>query len=83
MIFPTNDYNSSALTFENGVYTYTHSAYGADMFRYSMDFGQTWTNYTNWEDVTSVDMGLFEGSNMFWEGVHIMVQCMFFFGVFD
>ncbi|KAF5383371.1 hypothetical protein D9757_008431 [Collybiopsis confluens] len=74
MVFPMNDYNSSALTFDHGQFTYTHSAYGADMFRYSMDFGQTWTNWTNWEDSTTLNMSFFASSNTFWKGTHIMVQ---------
>ena len=77
MVFPNNDYNTSALVFKNGEYTFTHSAYGADMFRYSIDFGQTWTNYSNWEDTTTLNMSFFADSNMFWDGVHIMVQCKF------
>ncbi|THU78641.1 glycoside hydrolase [Dendrothele bispora CBS 962.96] len=75
MVFPENDYNATALTQTDGNYVFTHSAYGADKFRYTMNFGQTWSNWTDWEDTTTVDMSLFEDTSMFWDGVHITVQC--------
>lgn len=78
MVFPDSDYNNSALTFADNEYKYTHSAFGADQFRYSMDFGQTWTNWTEWEDLTSVNTSFFAGSDMFWDGVHVMIQCTYF-----
>jgi len=78
MVFPENDYNNTALVESDGKYTFTHSAYGADKFRYSMNYGQTWSNWTDWEDTTAVDFTLFEDTNMFWDGVHIIVQCGFF-----
>lgn len=71
MVFPNNDYNNSALAFSNGEYTFTHSAYGADMFHYSLDFGQTWTNWTNWEDTTKVNTSFFADATMFWDGMPI------------
>ncbi|KAJ4474841.1 modular protein with glycoside hydrolase family 13 and glycosyltransferase family 5 domains [Lentinula aciculospora] len=74
MIFPNNDYNNSALVSTNNEYMYTHSAFGADQFRYSLDFGQTWTNWTQWEDVTTVNQSFFADSSIFWNGVHLMVQ---------
>ncbi|KAE9411209.1 modular protein with glycoside hydrolase family 13 and glycosyltransferase family 5 domains [Gymnopus androsaceus JB14] len=42
MVFPNNDYNTSALV--------------------------------NWEDTTTLNMSFFADSNMFWDGIHIMVQ---------
>ncbi|KIK57781.1 glycosyltransferase family 5 protein [Collybiopsis luxurians FD-317 M1] len=74
MVFPENDYNSSALTQSDGKYLFTHSAYGADKFRYSWNYGQNWTNWTNWEDTSTIDTSAFDGTNQFWEGSHIMVQ---------
>jgi len=73
MIFPQNDYNSSSFGFSNGQYTFTHCAFGADMFRYSWNFGQNWTTWSNWENVTTINSTVFDGN--FWEGQHIMVQC--------
>ncbi len=75
MVFPENDYNNSALTNSDGKFQFTHTAYGADMFRYSWNYGQNWTNWTNWEDTTTIDTSKFEGTKMFWDGNHIMVQC--------
>jgi alpha-1,3-glucan synthase len=58
---------------------FTHHAIGADMFRYSWNFGQNWTNWTNWESTTTIDSSVFAGDENFWEGQHIMVQCRCFF----
>ncbi|KAJ7777588.1 modular protein with glycoside hydrolase family 13 and glycosyltransferase family 5 domains [Mycena maculata] len=74
MVFPTNDYNSSLFTYADGQYTYTHSAYGAELFRFSANFGQNWMNWTAWEDTTTIDASVFQNSSNFWEGDHIMVQ---------
>ncbi|KAJ3903941.1 modular protein with glycoside hydrolase family 13 and glycosyltransferase family 5 domains [Lentinula edodes] len=74
MVFPDNDYNSSALTYSDGTYIFSHTAYGADQFRYSWNYGQNWTNWTNWEDTTTIDTSLFDGTSQFWDGDHIMVQ---------
>ncbi|KAE9409703.1 modular protein with glycoside hydrolase family 13 and glycosyltransferase family 5 domains [Gymnopus androsaceus JB14] len=74
MVFPENDYNNSALTNSDGKYLFTHTAYGADMFRYSWNYGQNWTNWTNWEDTTTINTSLFDGTNQFWDGSHIIVQ---------
>lgn len=73
MVFPQNDYNSTSFSFSGGNYTFTHVAYGADMFRYSWNFGQNWTTWANWEPVTSISPSLF--AEHFWSGEHIMVQC--------
>ncbi|KAF8274895.1 modular protein with glycoside hydrolase family 13 and glycosyltransferase family 5 domains [Lactarius quietus] len=74
MVFPATDYNSSAFGFSNGQYTFTHSAFGADSFRYSVNFGLNWTRWSAWEDTTFIDASVFEGSEYFWQGQHIMVQ---------
>lgn len=75
MVFPESDYDNDAFSYSNGEYTFTHQAYGADMFRYSTNFGQNWTSWQQWEDVTSIAGAEFSGSGMFWEGEHIMMQC--------
>lgn len=75
MVFPASEYDNSAFGFSNGQYTFTHKALGADMFRYSWNFGQNWTTWTNWEDTTNIDAGVFDNSDLFWPGHHIMVQC--------
>jgi alpha-1,3-glucan synthase len=76
MVFPVNDYDTSGgFTFSNGQYQYTHKAYGADMFRYSANFGQTWSGWNKWEDTTTLDKSLFDNSTNFWPGKHLIVQC--------
>ncbi|TFK42547.1 hypothetical protein BDQ12DRAFT_281172 [Crucibulum laeve] len=76
MVFPDNDYDTSgAFAFSDGHYTFTHKAYGADMFRYSWNFGQNWTDWKNWEDTTTIDASVFQScGDCFWDGDHIMVQ---------
>ncbi|KIK71072.1 glycosyltransferase family 5 protein [Collybiopsis luxurians FD-317 M1] len=74
MVFPENDYNSSALTKNGDDYIFTHSAYGAEKLRYSWNFGQNWTNWTDWEDTTTVNLTAFKDANLFWDGDHIVVQ---------
>ncbi|KAF9265419.1 glycoside hydrolase family 13/glycosyltransferase family 5 protein [Marasmius fiardii PR-910] len=73
MVFPENDYTNS-LTYSNGHLQYTHKAVGADMFRYSLNFGMNYTNWTKWEDVTVIPPELYNGMNKFWEGDHIMLE---------
>jgi alpha-1,3-glucan synthase len=74
MVFPDHDYDTSGgFTLSNGQYQYAHKAYGADMFRYSGNFGRTWSDWKKWEDTTSMEKALFD--NNFWPGEHLMVQC--------
>ncbi|KDQ60792.1 glycosyltransferase family 5 protein [Jaapia argillacea MUCL 33604] len=74
MVFPDSDYDTSAFAKANGNYTFTHKAFGADMLRYSWNFGQNWTQWQNWEDVTTIEGSLFDNSENWWQGQHIMVQ---------
>ncbi|CAK5276043.1 unnamed protein product [Mycena citricolor] len=76
IVFPLNDYNSSLFTYDGGAgqYTFTHVALGAEKFRYSPDYGQNWTQWKAWEATTTIDKSVFSGSDMSWQGDHIMVQ---------
>ncbi|KZT26358.1 glycosyltransferase family 5 protein [Neolentinus lepideus HHB14362 ss-1] len=74
IVFPESDYDSSSFSFVNGKYNFTHKAFGADMFRYSWNFGQNWTQWQNWESVTLIEKDLFDNSENWWQGEHIMVQ---------
>ncbi|KAI0950602.1 hypothetical protein AcV7_009015 [Taiwanofungus camphoratus] len=74
IVFPDSDYDNGGLQSSDGKYTYTHKAYGADMFRWSWNFGQNWTQWQNWEDTTTMDANLFDNSENFWKGQHLMVQ---------
>ena len=75
MIFPNSDYASGSLTEEGDNLLFNHTAFGADMFRYSWNFGQNWTKWQNWEDVTTIPKSLFQNEDYFWEGQHLMFQC--------
>lgn len=75
LVFPEADYDNSMFGYSEGQYTFTHKAYGADMFRYSWNFGQNWTTWKNWEDTTFIDKGVFQDSDLFWDNDHILVQC--------
>ena len=79
MVFPDADYDSDAFGFSNGQYSFAHSALGADMFRWSWNFGKNWTTWKNYEDTTFIDSNNFTGS--WWGGEHIIVQCMFWYFV--
>ncbi|KAG6866947.1 hypothetical protein C0991_003863 [Blastosporella zonata] len=75
MVFPENDYDTSgSFKVSDGQYTFTHNAFGADQFRYSVNFGQSWTNWTAWENTTVMDASAFASSDNFWDGHHVMVQ---------
>ncbi|PCH38049.1 glycosyltransferase family 5 protein [Wolfiporia cocos MD-104 SS10] len=74
MVFPDENYDSGGLQYSDSKYTYTHKALGADMFRYSWNFAQNWSDWTAWEDMTTIPSDLFDNSDNWWEGQHIMVQ---------
>ncbi|KAK7014847.1 modular protein with glycoside hydrolase family 13 and glycosyltransferase family 5 domains [Favolaschia claudopus] len=75
MVFPDNEYDTdSSFGFSNNQYTFAHKAYGADKFRYSWNFGRNWTQWANWEDTTIISKDVFQDSDNFWSGNHIMVQ---------
>ncbi|KAI5123355.1 hypothetical protein M0805_001776 [Coniferiporia weirii] len=77
MVFPDADYDNSAFSYNSSAgYTFTHKAIGADRFRYSVNFGQSWSNWTDWEATTSIDNSTFfnDKSDNWWEGEHIIVQ---------
>lgn len=75
MVFPNNDQDDASFGFDNGEYTFTHQAKGADLFRYSWNFGQNYSQWTAYENVTHISRNVFETSANFWKGQHIIVQC--------
>lgn len=77
MVFPDSDYDSSAFTKSGDNYVFNHSAFGADMFRYTGDFGHNWSYWQNWEDQTTIPSSVFETEAVIWEGQHIIVQCQY------
>lgn len=83
MVFPNTDYDNDAFASSDGGFTFTHKAFGADLFRYSWDYGQNWTTWTSWEDSTQISSSTFDRSGLFWDGHHIMVQCSSWFTYSD
>ncbi|OSX65248.1 glycosyltransferase family 5 protein [Postia placenta MAD-698-R-SB12] len=74
MVFPDSDYDTDGLQYSNGQYKYVHRAYGADMFRYSWNFAQNWSSWQSWEDESTIAADVFDNSDNWWKGQHIMVQ---------
>ncbi|KAG2151025.1 glycoside hydrolase family 13/glycosyltransferase family 5 protein [Suillus bovinus] len=74
MVFPESDYDNADFNYVDGQYTFTHRAYGADMFRYSGDFTLSWSNWTSWENVTTIPADVLINSDTFWTGQHLVVQ---------
>ena len=75
IVFPDSDYASGSLAEDGDNLVFTHTAFGADMLRYSLDFGRNWTSWKNWEDTTTVPKSSFKNEQYFWEGQHLMFQC--------
>ena len=76
MVFPDENYDSTAFTYSNGQYQFNNSAFGADMLRYSWNFAQNWTEWLPWSDQTTMNASYFDESANFWDGQHVIVQCM-------
>ena len=75
MVFPLGaDYDSASFGYSGGQYTFTHKALGAERFRFSTSFGQTWYNWSDWEATSTIDPKLFP-KDALWPGQHLMVQC--------
>lgn len=73
VVFPTEgDYDDNLLTVKDGEYTINHAAPGADKFRYTADFGFTWSPWQDYETSTKANASRFESG--WWEGHHIKVQ---------
>lgn len=75
VVFPRNEYDRSSFSLSDGKYVFEHKAFGADMFRYSWNFGKNWTTWAEWEDKTTIDQGVFQNADNWWSGAHIVVQC--------
>ncbi|WVQ83663.1 hypothetical protein IAT38_005806 [Cryptococcus sp. DSM 104549] len=72
IVFPDNDYSDTLFSVSGGVFTLNHSAPGADMFRYSADFGQTYSAWTAYETTSTLNATLF--ADKWWSGYHVLVQ---------
>ncbi|WVQ79175.1 hypothetical protein IAT38_001271 [Cryptococcus sp. DSM 104549] len=72
IVFPESDYSDTLFTVDDGVFTLHHVAPGADMFRYSADFGQTYSDWLDYEATSEINGTLFE--DKWWDGHHVIVQ---------
>ncbi|KAI9931074.1 hypothetical protein ASPWEDRAFT_124272 [Aspergillus wentii DTO 134E9] len=54
----------------------SHEATGADSFRYSTDFGRSWSNWTTYDGSnTTIDFPAWKGTKaQKWKGTHVRVQ---------
>ncbi|MBW0472818.1 hypothetical protein O181_012533 [Austropuccinia psidii MF-1] len=57
----------------DGLYKIISNAAGANLMRYSTDFGQTWSQWKNYSRELGLPAGTFS-KPQFWEGNHIRVQ---------
>ncbi|KAJ5836538.1 Glycoside hydrolase superfamily, partial [Penicillium robsamsonii] len=76
LISPLANYSTS-LVHKSGDNLYLqHRAAGADMFRYSSDFGRSWNEWATYTgDNTTVTIPTWDGTDaQKWEGTHIRVQ---------
>lgn len=76
LITPLANYSTNLVHKSDDRYYIKHNAAGADKFRYSADFGSTWSKWTTYEGgTTSVNIPSFTGtSEQAWKGTHIRVQ---------
>ncbi|KAJ5645806.1 hypothetical protein N7490_002178 [Penicillium lividum] len=76
LITPLSNYSTSLVHKSDDGYYVKHNAAGADKFRYSANFGSTWSNWTTYEGGnTNVTIPTFTGtSKQAWKGTHIRVQ---------
>lgn len=70
----TADYDNSAFTLSGGKYVFTHKALGADMFRYTWNYGYNWSDWAAWESARNIDSSKFVSSDIY-NGQHVIVQC--------
>ena len=75
MVFPDSDYDTSALTQSGDNLVFSHKALGAEMLRYSLDFGKNWSSWRAWEDNTTIPLSEFKNKEYFWKGNHVLMNC--------
>lgn len=66
------DYSKTLLTGAGSSWTINHVAPGSDLFRYTGDYGITWSDWKPYEDKTEMNGDVFV--NKFWDAQHLMVQ---------
>ncbi|SMR54883.1 unnamed protein product [Zymoseptoria tritici ST99CH_3D1] len=70
------NYTRKAYTKQSGELVFTHDAAGADKFRYSTNFGSSWTNWTDYKGgKTTITELPWSGTKLQkWHGHHIQMQ---------
>lgn len=71
--FSHERYSESLLEFKDGKYMLHSDAPGADMMRYSVDFGKTYSPWIQYSSRFTLPDNVF-GIAKFWEGDHVRVQ---------
>jgi alpha-1,3-glucan synthase len=77
IVFLSANYSQSLLSRQdNGEHTVSHKAAGADMWRYSLNWGSSWSD---WQNLDQIDVTLekqpWSGTKLQeWKGSHVMVQ---------
>ncbi|KAL3474030.1 hypothetical protein BJX99DRAFT_232288 [Aspergillus californicus] len=71
LITTSANYSSTLVHKSGDAFHVQHKAPGADQFRYSSDFGASWSNWTTYAGGNTTIDGETEGS---WKGTHIRVQ---------
>ncbi|KAJ5589900.1 hypothetical protein N7450_003872 [Penicillium hetheringtonii] len=76
LITPLSNYSSSLIHKSGDDFYVKHSAAGADTFRYSTDFGSTWSDWASYKGGnTTIDVSAFTGTKkQRWKGTHVRVQ---------
>ncbi|KAE8356280.1 hypothetical protein BDV28DRAFT_127311 [Aspergillus coremiiformis] len=77
LITPLANYSTSLVQkSDDGSYFIQHDAAGADQFRYSTNFGSSWSNWTTYTGgKTTIDFPTWTGTDeQKWKGTHIRVQ---------
>ncbi|KAI1342006.1 alpha-1,3-glucan synthase [Xylariaceae sp. FL0016] len=78
IVFPSSgNYSSSLLTkSDQGNLTLHHQAAGANQWRYSLNWGSTWSDWSAYESTESaIDEQAWSGTKpQAWDGDHVMVQ---------
>ncbi|EPX70779.1 alpha-1,3-glucan synthase Mok11 [Schizosaccharomyces octosporus yFS286] len=76
MVFSNANYSFDLLQLEGKHLSLNHSAPGADLFRYSLDFGSSWSSWQEYDGSTTQCSlkNLSIPSHKRWSGHHVMVQ---------
>lgn len=77
LVFPTSaNYSSTLLSQDdNGNLTLSHSAPGATWFRYSTNWGSTYSSWIRYQNTTSIVEQAWSGTtDQEWKGTHVIVQ---------